>query len=117
MGADGQWGDNNHQGMFEFPGGSGRHWFAYHTRKLSRERGEYLGYERNVALDRLYFLLGPSDEGAGRRGCPGWPPSIRAPLQAPSPSQRCPLGCARCVSRCVQLPPNVWQAALLGDER
>lgn len=56
FGADGQWGNNNHQGMFEFPASSGRHWLAYHTRKLARERGEYYGYQRNVALDRLYFL-------------------------------------------------------------
>ena len=48
-------GDNNHQGIVEFPEGSGRWLFAYHTRKLARERGEYVGYQRNIALDALYF--------------------------------------------------------------
>jgi arabinoxylan arabinofuranohydrolase len=52
---DWQGGDNNHQGIVEFPVGSGRHLFAYHTRKLARERGEYRGYQRNIALDALYF--------------------------------------------------------------
>merc|ERR1712166_1705791 len=47
-------GDNNHQGMFEFPPDSGNHYFAYHTRKLSKERSQYLGYQRNIALDRVH---------------------------------------------------------------
>ena len=47
-------GENNHQGIVEFPEGSGRLYFAYHTRVLSKSRGEYLGYQRNVAIDRLY---------------------------------------------------------------
>lgn len=48
-------GDNNHQGIAEFPAGSGKLWFAYHNRKLAVERGQYLGFQRNVALDRLYL--------------------------------------------------------------
>lgn len=47
-------GDNNHHGMVEFPKGSGRHYLAYHTRKLAADRGEYQGYQRNIAMDRLY---------------------------------------------------------------
>lgn len=34
-------GDNNHQGMFEFPPGTNSWYFAYHNRKLARSRGEY----------------------------------------------------------------------------
>jgi arabinoxylan arabinofuranohydrolase len=48
-------GDNNHQGIVEFPVGSGRYLFAYHTRKLARDRGQYVGFQRNIALDALYF--------------------------------------------------------------
>ena len=62
-------GDNNHQGVVEFPAGSGRHLFAYHTRKLARERGQYVGYQRNIALDALYF------SGAGGSAFP-LPPSL-----------------------------------------
>ena len=47
-------GGNNHQGLFEFPAGSGRLYFAYHTRLLANSRNAYHGYQRNVALDRLY---------------------------------------------------------------
>ena len=47
-------GENNHQGIVEFPEGSGHLYFAYHTRVLSKSRGEYVGYQRNVAIDRLY---------------------------------------------------------------
>ena len=47
-------GDNSHHGMVEFPQGSGRHYLAYHTRKLGAERHEYRGYQRNIALDRFY---------------------------------------------------------------
>ena len=47
-------GDNNHQGIFEFPAGSGTHYMAYHNRKTAQDRGTYLGFQRNVALDRLY---------------------------------------------------------------
>eukprot|EP01047_Picozoa_sp_COSAG01_P021466 COSAG01_NODE_1246_length_11073_cov_38.365683_6_plen_710_part_00 len=47
-------GDNSHHGMIEFPRNSGKHWLAYHTRKLGAERGEYRGYQRNIGLDRMY---------------------------------------------------------------
>ena len=47
-------GDNAHHGMAEFPAGSGRQYLVYHTRKLAAERGDYRGYQRNIALDRLY---------------------------------------------------------------
>jgi arabinoxylan arabinofuranohydrolase len=47
-------GENNHQGLVEYPAGSGRLYFAYHSRVLSKSRGEYIGYQRNVAIDRLY---------------------------------------------------------------
>ena len=47
-------GDNNHQGIVEFPAGSGRLYLAYHTRLLARSRGAYVGFQRNVALDRMY---------------------------------------------------------------
>ena len=47
-------GENNHQGIVEFPQGSGNLLFAYHSRTLSKSRGAYLGYQRNVAIDRLY---------------------------------------------------------------
>jgi len=47
-------GENNHQGIVEFPLGSGHLYFAYHSRTLSKSRGAYLGYQRNVAIDRLY---------------------------------------------------------------
>jgi arabinoxylan arabinofuranohydrolase len=47
-------GENNHQGIVEFPAGSGRLYLAYHSRTLSKSRGAYLGYQRNVAIDRLY---------------------------------------------------------------
>ena len=47
-------GDNNHQGIVEFPPGSGRLYLAYHTRTLAKSRGAYLGFQRNVAIDRLY---------------------------------------------------------------
>lgn len=40
--------------MVEFPTSSGRHYLAYHTRKIAAERGQYRGYQRNIALDRLY---------------------------------------------------------------
>ena len=53
-------GDNNHQGIVEYPEGSGRFLFAYHTRKLARERGVETGFQRNVALDSLYFTDDPS---------------------------------------------------------
>ncbi len=33
-------GDNNHQGMFQFPAGSGVWYLAYHTRYLARTRNE-----------------------------------------------------------------------------
>ena len=32
------YGPNNHQGMVEFPAGSGEHYLAYHTRKLQQDR-------------------------------------------------------------------------------
>lgn len=51
---DGHTGENNHQGIVEFPEGSGTLYFAYHSRTLSKSRGAYLGYQRNVAIDRLY---------------------------------------------------------------
>jgi hypothetical protein len=38
----------------EFPAGSGVLYLAYHSRTLSKSRDAYLGYQRNVALDRLY---------------------------------------------------------------
>lgn len=47
-------GDNNHQGLFEFPEGSGKLFIAYHTRSLAKSRNAYHGFQRNVALDRLY---------------------------------------------------------------
>ena len=47
-------GENNHQGIVEFPAGSNNLYFAYHSRTLSKSRGAYLGYQRNVAIDRLY---------------------------------------------------------------
>jgi len=47
-------GDNNHQGIFEYPENSGRLYFAYHTRRLAYSRNAYKGFQRNVALDRLY---------------------------------------------------------------
>ena len=50
-------GDNSHHGMVEYPRGSGHHYLAYHTRKLAADRGEYKGYQRNIALDRLYVIL------------------------------------------------------------
>jgi arabinoxylan arabinofuranohydrolase len=48
-------GDNNHQGIAEFPEKSGKYWLAYHNRKLAVERDQYLGFQRNVALDRMYI--------------------------------------------------------------
>ena len=62
-------GDNNHQGIVEYPAGSGRFLFAYHTRKIARERGQYIGYQRNIGLDALYFT------GPGEAGFP-LPPSL-----------------------------------------
>jgi hypothetical protein len=47
-------GDNNHQGIFEYPENSGRLYIAYHTRRLAYSRNAYKGFQRNVALDRLY---------------------------------------------------------------
>ena len=47
-------GDNNHQGIFEFPANSGDLYFAYHSRTLAYSRNAYHGFQRNVALDRLY---------------------------------------------------------------
>jgi arabinoxylan arabinofuranohydrolase len=46
---------NNHQGIFEFPAGSGDLYFAYHSQTLSRENGEDKGNcSRNVGIERLY---------------------------------------------------------------
>ena len=47
-------GDNNHQGLFEFPAASGSLYFAYHSRTLAYSRNAYHGFQRNVAVDRLY---------------------------------------------------------------
>jgi hypothetical protein len=47
-------GDNNHQGIFEFPADSGNLYMAYHSRTLAYARKAYVGFQRNVALDRLY---------------------------------------------------------------
>ena len=47
-------GDNNHQGIVEFPQGSGALYLAYHTRALAYAQSAYHGFQRNVALDRLY---------------------------------------------------------------
>ena len=47
-------GENNHQGIVEFPPGSNNLYMAYHSRTLSKSRGAYLGYQRTVAIDRLY---------------------------------------------------------------
>jgi hypothetical protein len=47
-------GGNNHQGIVEFPVGSGSLYMAYHTRGLAHSRNAYFGYQRNVAVDRLY---------------------------------------------------------------
>ena len=47
-------GDNNHQGIAEFPAGSGALYLAYHTRALAYSENAYHGFQRNVALDRLY---------------------------------------------------------------
>ena len=47
-------GQNNHQGHFEFPAGSGNLYFAYHSHTLSVSRDAYVGYQRNVAVDRLF---------------------------------------------------------------
>jgi len=59
-------GDNNHQGIAEFPADSGQWWFAYHNRKLAVDRGEYIGCQRNVALDRLY--IDPAHDGSAGPG-------------------------------------------------
>ena len=46
---------NNHQGIFEFPAGSGDLYFAYHSQTLSRENSEdKFECSRNVGIDRLY---------------------------------------------------------------
>jgi arabinoxylan arabinofuranohydrolase len=47
-------GENNHQGFAEFPEGSGVLYLAYHSRTLSKSRNAYFGYQRNVAIDRVY---------------------------------------------------------------
>jgi arabinoxylan arabinofuranohydrolase len=47
-------GDNNHQGVVEFPAGSGSLYMAYHTRALAYAENAYLGFQRNVAIDRLF---------------------------------------------------------------
>ena len=47
-------GDNDHTGIAEFPEGSGNLYLAYHTRALAYAQGAYKGFQRNVALDRLY---------------------------------------------------------------
>ena len=71
-------GGNNHQGIVEFPAGSGSLYLAYHTRGLAHERGEYVGFQRNGALDRLYargdagvFPLPPSLPWVVNDGAPG----------------------------------------------
>jgi arabinoxylan arabinofuranohydrolase len=47
-------GANNHQGIAEFPQGSGALYLTYHTRSLAYARDAYKGYQRNVGVDRLY---------------------------------------------------------------
>ena len=47
-------GENNHQGFAEFPEYSGQLYLAYHSRTLSKSRNAYYGYQRNVAIDRVY---------------------------------------------------------------
>ena len=47
-------GDNNHQGIAEFPPGSGALYLTYHTRSLAYARDAYRGFQRNVGIDRLY---------------------------------------------------------------
>jgi hypothetical protein len=47
-------GGNNHQGIVEFPVGSGSLYMAYHTRGLAHSRNAYFGFQRNVAVDRLF---------------------------------------------------------------
>ena len=47
------YGPNNHQGMVEFPAGSGEHYLAYHTRKLQQDRN-LTARARNVGIDRMY---------------------------------------------------------------
>ena len=47
------WG-NNHQGMVEFPAGSGLYYLAYHNQKLRQDRNISVA-GRNIALDRLYI--------------------------------------------------------------
>ena len=108
MGENGHLGDNNHQGLFEFPAGSGRHWLAYHTRKLARERAEYLGCcQRNVALDRLY-LLGD----AGTRPLPAGLPWV-APAAATSPAGLVPVSATPAWLRQV----HMMMGGSLGDAR
>jgi arabinoxylan arabinofuranohydrolase len=51
-------GDNNHQGLFEYPSGSGHLFLAYHSRTLAYSRGVPPTFQRNVALDRLYVRGG-----------------------------------------------------------
>lgn len=53
-------GENNHQGFIEFPQGSGVLYLAYHSRTLSKSRNAYLGYQRNVAIDRVFPRSSPS---------------------------------------------------------
>ena len=53
-------GENNHQGFCEFPAGSGVLYLAYHSRTLSKSRDAYFGYQRNVAIDRVYARSSPS---------------------------------------------------------
>lgn len=48
-------GSNSHQGMFEYPPGSGAWYLAYHNRKLAVDNGQYVGFQRNIALDRMYI--------------------------------------------------------------
>lgn len=48
-------GDNNHQGLFEFPENSGQLYLAYHSRTLANTLGVPPTFQRNVAIDRLYL--------------------------------------------------------------
>lgn len=47
-------GDNSHHGIVEYPAGSGTLYMAYHSRSLAYARNAYHGFQRNVAIDRLY---------------------------------------------------------------
>ena len=47
-------GDNNHQGIVEYPQGSGALYLTYHTRSLAYAQNAYHGFQRNVGIDRLY---------------------------------------------------------------